>query len=653
MPELDPQKKAQATADVATQPVAGGPATTGSTTGKDLLRMRAGAAGGYEEGAALLKPDKAPAPEDAKAAEKKDVERLAAAKKGYEQALGKFLGGKLFDLVHKELAAAKLLGYGKKGVDAMGAVTDLIKPTDDGAAGGVMDEQAEADAAKAFADALVQWAQGEAGKWLEGDDGQALLEKINHWVEGHPRTVALSLVGAALAAATVAYVTNASIPELSQSFKLGKGFQLKGGADLGKVQDIALRAAELGLSYQAEGLSAGLSAKYEAKETDGKKVESVGVKANVAGGGHTADASAKVSTDDSKSFGVGYTYKAPQAKGADGKADPKDQPLEIGTQGDVKTTADGGMVIDAKGSIKKDRLEASASHNRTAGPGGAVTDQKTKASVAWGDPSNRHNVDGVYDHTKNQFVLSTGNTRVHEGPGYKLTQKDTYTPDGKTTDLQGKLTSPDKATAVTLGVNSTGDRTNSASVGVQYSKDWLKGQLDVAFKDGQNTAAASLEAKKGNLTASAAAKLNIDDARLTELSLKLGWKDPKQFESFLLEYKRSWLEDKGQYGDSFDAMLETTLGKVALRVQGQVGLQGGQLSNAGVKGMAAYPLGKDWKALGGAGYDWQDPSRSGDLGLNKGSGATVYGGVQYKNIPLTVGYRPGDKAWTLGVTIPF
>lgn len=643
MPELDPQKKTQAATDVATQPAAGGAATTG----KDLLRMRAGAAGGYEEGAALLKPDAAGA------AEKKEAERLAAAKKSYEDALGRFLGGKLFDLVHKKLSAAKLLGYGKKGVEAMGAVTGLIQPTDAGAAGGLMDEQDEADAAKAFADALVQWAQGEAETWLEGDDGKALLESVNHWVEGHPRTVALSLVGAALAAATVAWVSNASVPEISRTLKLGEGLKLKGSADLGKVLDIALRAAELGLSYEAAGVTAGLSARYEATDTDGKKVESVAVKGNVAGGGHTADASAKVSTDDSKSFGVGYTYKAPQAKGPDGKEDPKDQPLEIGTQGDVKMAADGGMVIDAKGSIKKDRIEASASHGRTSDASGAVTEQKTKASVAWGDPSNRRNVDGVYDHTKNQFVLSTGSTRVHEGPGYKLTQKDTYTPDGRTTDLQGKLTSPDKATAVTLGVNSTGDRTNSASVSVEHSRDWLKAQLDLAFKDGQNTASASVEAKKGEWTASAAAKLDIDAARLTELSLKLGWKDPKQFESFLLEYKRSWLADKGQYADSFDAMLETTLGKVALRVQGQVGLQGGQISNAGVKGMAAYPLSKDWKVLGGAGYDWQDPARGGDLGLNKGSGGTVYGGVQYKNIPLTVGYRPGDKAWTLGVTIPF
>jgi len=641
MPELDP-KKAQAESVVAaTQPVATPAATP--ATGKDLLRMRAGTAGGYEEGAAALAPPKE-SPEEAK---KKEEERLAAAKKGYEQALGKFLGGKLFELVHKELSAAKLLGYGKKGVDAMGQVTDLIKPTAAGKAGGLMDEADEAAAAKAFADALVAWAQGEAGKWLEGDDGKALLEKINHWVEGHPKTVALSLVGAALAAATVAWVSNASIPELSQSFKLGKGLTLKGGVSLGKIQDIALKGAELGLAYQGEGVSAALSATYESTDKGGKKVESVGVKGTVEGGGHSANVSGKVATDDTKSIGVGYTYKAP------GKTDGEHQPLEIGTRGDVKVNADGGMVIDAKGSLKKDKVEATIAHGRTTDGGGAVTDQKTKATVAFGDPSNRHNVDGTYDHTKNEFTLTTANTRIFEGPGYSLTRKDTYGGSGPTTDLSGKLTSPDKSLSLAAGVNASGDKVNSASASATYSKDWLTAQLNVAMTDGKSNASASVEAKKNNFTAAGSVKLDLDESRLTELSLKFGWKDPKEFQSFLLEYKRSWLAEQGQYSDRFDAMLETSLSKVALRVQGTAGLQGGQLTNAGVKAMGAYTLNENWKVLGGAGYDYQRPGVSGDLGLNKGSGATIYGGLQYKDVPITVGYRPGDKAWTVGVTLKF
>jgi hypothetical protein len=188
---------------------------------------------------------------------------------------------------------------------------------------------------------------------------------------------------------------------------------------------------------------------------------------------------------------------------------------------------------------------------------------------------------------------------------------------------------------------------------VKYSKDWLTAQLNVAMTDGKTNASASAEAKKNDFTAAGSVKLDMDEGRLTELSLKFGWKDPKEFQSFLLEYKRSWLADQGQYSDKFDAMLETSLGKVALRVQGTVGLQDGQLSNLGVKGIGAYTLNEDWKLLGGAGYDHQREGVKGDLGLNKGSGATIYGGVQYKGVPLTVGYRPGDKAWTLGVTLKF
>jgi len=171
--------------------------------------------------------------------------------------------------------------------------------------------------------------------------------------------------------------------------------------------------------------------------------------------------------------------------------------------------------------------------------------------------------------------------------------------------------------------------------------------------DGKSNASASVEAKKNNFTAAGSVKLDLDESRLTELSLKFGWKDPKEFQSFLLEYKRSWLAEQGQYSDRFDAMLETSLSKVALRVQGTAGLQGGQLTNAGVKAMGAYTLNENWKVLGGAGYDYQRPGVSGDLGLNKGSGATIYGGLQYKDVPITVGYRPGDKAWTVGVTLKF
>lgn len=637
MPDLEQQKKTAVATDVATSV----PTTTTGPTSKESLRMRAGTVG-YADGEAMLKPDKAPVPDPAKKAEedkKKEEQRAAAAKKSYEQALGKFLGGKLFDLIHKELSAEKLLGYGKDGVKAMGSVTDAIKPTDKGAAGGIMDEAAEAAAAKAFADALMAWTQGEATKWLEGDDGKALLTKINNWTEGHPKTVALALVGAALAAATYAYTSNMSIPQIDQEFDLGKGFKAKLGGDLGKIQDIALKAAELGISYQADGFSAGLSGTY--KKTDQGDQYGVNATANLEKDGHKADASAAYNSDGSKKAGVGYKFTG-----------PGDKPLSVGTRGDAVVDADGNLVVTAQGEFNKGDFASSISSSRQSDAGGKVTDQKTTAALAWGDPANRHNVDGIYDHTKNQFTLSTANTRIFEGEGYKLTRKDSYTPEGKNTDVSGTL-KPNAATTVSMGVNQTGDKTNSGNLGVGYSKDWLKAQLDLKMADGKSSLSGSASATKGNFTATGNIKVNLDDARLTELGLKLGWKDPDAFRSFLVEYKRSWVEANQSYSDKFDLMLEQSLGQVAFRVQGNASLQGGQVQNAGVKGMAAYTLNKDLKLLGGAGYDYQAPGVNGDLGLNKGNGATIYGGVQFRDVPITVGYRPSDKAWTIGLQIKF
>lgn len=649
MPDLDAQKKRTAT-DVATQPAS----TTSTTTpsGRDRLRTAAGATS-YEEGSAMLRPDRAPVPgtgaegelteeEKAAAEKKKEEERVAAAKRSYEQALGKFLGGHLFDLVHKELSPDKLLGYGKDGIEAMGAVTDLIEPTGEGAAGGIMDEASEAEAVKKLADALVAWAQGEAVKWLEGDDGAKLLTKVNHWVEGHPRTVAASLVGAALAAAAIAYASNVSLSDLGTDFKITDSLSGSASVDLGKIQDLALKSAELGLKYQADGVKAGLKGTYESGEEG--DVYGVSANASIERNGHQGDASASYRTDGTQAYGLGYSYDADKKD---------DQSLQLGTRGDAKLDAEGNLVLSTRANLSRGRFASEISSSRTSDSSGEVTAHKTTAHVAYGDPSNLREVDGTFDHTKNEFTLSTAHTRLFEGDNYSLRSRETYGPEGHGRNLTGRYDANEN-TAITMGVNTSGDRVTNANAGVKYSRDWLKAQLDLKMNsEGTSTASGSVEATRGNWSAEAAAELNLDEGRLTELSAKLGWNDPDAFRSFLLQYKRQWVADNQQYTDRFDLMLEQSLGDIALRVQGNVGLSGGQLNNAGVKALAAYPLNDDLKLIGGAGYDYQAAGATGDMGLNRGNGATIYGGVQFKDVPVTVGYRPRDNAWTIGLQIKF
>ena len=661
-------------------------------TGSRALQLkRTAGAAGYEDGSRLLQP--APSLQRKEAAEKKkeeeeEAKRQAAAKKSYEEAFGKTIGGAAFDLVHKELSAGKMLGYGKQGFDALAGAAKGIKPTEEGKLGGLMDEAAEAEAVKQFSEALLKWTAEAAKKWLESDDGKALLTKINHWVEGHPWTVGLSAVGLALAAATIAYAANADLPNIASSFKLGKGLKMKAGIDLGKLQELCVQGAELGLSYHSKSFAANVSAKYTRKEgkdgKDGKDpVHEVTVSGDVGGNGHKLEGGATLDSEGKKEFTGGYSWTEAQKKGPDGKPLKGHQPTSVGTKGKVSIDKDGNTVIDASGSIKKGPFSANVSGNRkeddkgatttldasaayakdgvstsvgtkrTTDGKGEVTDHKTKASVAFGDPGDRHTVDGTYDHTKETFTLSTANVKKYTGKGYELTDKRTTTEEGTTRDVSGKVSSTGKdgsATAATMSASIDGKgETKSASMGLSYSKDWFKTQLDLSLADKKTTFGASADVSKGGWMAGGKLKLDLDESRLSSLSLKLGYKDPKEFQSFLFDYSRTWNATHKGYDDKFGAMLETSVSDIFLRVQGDVTLRGGDFSTASVKGIGAYSLSKDWKLLGGAGYKYD----AGLTGNPMGGNTTVYGGAQFKNVPILVGYTAETKAWTVGVTIPF
>ena len=63
-------------------------------------------------------------------------------------------------------------------------------------------------------------------------------------------------VGILVAAAVL---TDADIPTLEQSIKLGGGFSANGSVDLGSLRNIALGASKIGISYKREDVRAGIS----------------------------------------------------------------------------------------------------------------------------------------------------------------------------------------------------------------------------------------------------------------------------------------------------------------------------------------------------------------------------------------------------------
>ncbi len=70
------------------------------------------------------------------------------------------------------------------------------------------------------------------------------------------------VVAAAIAAAAVAYLTNADIPEISKKIDILKGLTGEGKLDLGKVQQLTVQQASAALKFSSTHFSAGISGAY-------------------------------------------------------------------------------------------------------------------------------------------------------------------------------------------------------------------------------------------------------------------------------------------------------------------------------------------------------------------------------------------------------
>ncbi len=319
---------------------------------------------GYDEGAAMLSP--APAAEAKNDAAKTEDPKAKEARirASWEASLGKFLGGKLFDLLKEHVSQAGLEGYAKEGIGAIGkAIPGLVKPTKAGAAGGLLDEAAEAQALQAFLGALTPILTGAAEKWVEGADGQKVLAAISGWVEGHPRTVAVSLGSAAIAAAVAAYLSDMDIPALEHTFKLGGGASLDLATELGSLQNLAVQAASAAVKWQGDGLKASIGAAY--KE----------------GGGVSATAGASVDKALNKNTSV-------SGNGS----------VALAENGRITAKIDGGL----KSKVNGTPLEFAAGVDHSRG-GGDEASTKVVGKVVLGEGGKQTEVNGSWDPGSDTF----------------------------------------------------------------------------------------------------------------------------------------------------------------------------------------------------------------------------------------------------------
>lgn len=166
-------------------------------------------------------------------------------KANYQDALGNYLGEKIYGAVSKEITLDKMSGYANKIVES------LLKSGLSGIGGDTISKEAQDGLTKIFADVLKPYVD----QFMQSDTGKDLVGKLQGAVGAHPYAV----VSIALAAAVGAVLADVDIPTLKQKFSLGKGFSGNVEANLGSLRNIALGAAKLTLEHQKGLLSSSVS----------------------------------------------------------------------------------------------------------------------------------------------------------------------------------------------------------------------------------------------------------------------------------------------------------------------------------------------------------------------------------------------------------
>lgn len=187
-------------------------------------------------------------PKDVANSDQQQKMRKAKYLANYEQALGGALGSRLYEVVSDLLTMDQMVRYGKDLADTL--LDAAVKAASEKSGANLTGEVQEdiVGGLEALLDPIVE-------RMIRSETGEKLVQKMQHGVGSNPYAVA----GASILAAAVAVLTDADIPTLQQSIKLGGGFSASGSVDLGSIRNIALGASKMGISYKREDVRAGIS----------------------------------------------------------------------------------------------------------------------------------------------------------------------------------------------------------------------------------------------------------------------------------------------------------------------------------------------------------------------------------------------------------
>ncbi len=541
-----------------------------------------------------------------------EEKRAAAAEQEWTSFLGKKLGAKAFEKIHELVSYESLLGYAKDGTKAMGdALKDgVFKPTEEGVAGGAMDEASEAAALNALVAALSPEIVKLADKWLEGPQGQRVLTAVGNWTEEHPRTVTAIIGTLLIGGAVAAYVANMKIPELKQSFKLGKGFEVEAGVKLGKLQEIAFEAATVGVKYETEGLSASLKGTYD-KEGKSSATASVSGTGQI-GGRTTTEGKAEATWKES---------------------------------GELELKASAGLETFLQSTPLS--LGVDASHSS----GGETGSTRFGGNIKLGEQGEQRILGGYYDAQTDAFRISIGQTAMGGAFSHE-------TATGRDDEGKGygeeKLSLKQDELSLSYASRDTEGGGHSDRFSLGYAGEQFKSELDYAMDESVHTLGLKSSAALGDeYTVGLNLDYNLNESRLDTYGASFGWKDAEEWRAFRLDYKAKWLQDNQGYEHGFDVAFENSVGNLSTRLRAGVDLQGGpqgsQVTGANADLLAGYRVNEDWAVLGGANVGME---RNMGGGMDPQWGVRT--GVQYKDVAFTVGYTPDSDRGTVtfGIEIP-
>lgn len=500
----------------------------------------------------------------------------------YESSLGSLLGKPLYDAVKDNVSWDKLGPSAKSAFDS--AIQALVKQV------GNIDNVTADPAALDQLALLLNDKLGPHADKLMDKYGAAMTGKLAKWSGAHPRTILM----VALLAAAGAVAANVDIPTLKQKLKLGKAGTLDIEAKLGKIRDISLQSIKAQLALTAAPLTA-------AVEVNGTE----------------------------KTGGASVTYGEDGKKLVlDGKFDENGMKV-IGLGGELNLGEDKQI----KGNVSKER------------------DKKAVGTVELIRKDGKLTRTDDFTFDANSGVLSIGSSSLYEDGQFSLQQGTKFNSDGTGSagmnlsagqgDVSGNMGFSRDITKGAYGL----EESDKLTMGLAFKRSDLVARLDASFSNAakeSSTLSGSVKKDFGNgYSAGGDFKARLDRPELLELGAFYGFKDPKEFKSFLLDYRYK----SGTSENVFGLTVEREFADIKLRWKESVKWGGNEGTTLDTSVQGAKFFNKDTAIL--AGFEHSKNFSNGQ------SNFTPQVGVQYKGVPVVLGYDMEKKGVKIGISIPF